>query len=207
MMGEPTGGDRDGVPESCEGRGGARRPRSGRARGVAAGGAGPGEGVRFSYPPLLKHGWEITIVGLAALLGLWWLTVNITDSTWYDPWNLALLAIVLGLAVLGQVQQSLFAVRQPSWFVVREDVIEVRWRERVRRYRWEEVSVGEVEVVWVALCYGVRVTTPDGSFYVTTRLRHFDRFVACLREWSRGAAGGGSARAGSRTPSGTIRTG
>jgi len=160
----------------------------------SAGAARHGESLRFSYPPLLKHGWEITIVGLLALLGLWWLMLDITGSRWNEPTSLAFLVAFVSLAVVGQVQRSVFASRQPSRLVLHKDVVEVHWRRRVRRYRREEVSVGEVEVVPIGGYKGVRVTTPDGSFYVTERLRDFERFVELLREWAQGESrveGGG----------------
>ena len=189
MKAQGTGGKQGGSPEPPGRPEAMQRPGTGEGARAPEGAVCPGEELRFSYPPLLKHGWEITIVGLLGLLGIWWLTVDITDTAWSDPDNLALLAFFVALAVVGQLQRSSFAIRQPSCFVFRGDVLEVRWRRRVARYRPEEVSVGEVEVVPLGAYKGVRVTTPDGAFYVTERLRRFGRFVELLHDWSRGEGG------------------
>jgi len=138
----------------------------------------------FRYPLLLNHGWEINLVSLGGLLGLWWWTVKIAGTPWYERTNLAFLLAFIALITAAQIRISFFALRQPTLLVFHEGVLEVRWRGRLARYRPEQISVGEVEVVPIGRYKGVRVATPDGPFWVTERLRRFDRFVEVLRAWA-----------------------
>jgi hypothetical protein len=141
---------------------------------------------------LLNHEWGLTIFIVGGAFALWRATLAALGCRWDDP--SALLPDVLfgTLAIgglLGQIRCTYHALRQPSRFVLRDCLLEVHWRAGVRRYKRDEIAVGEVGEIPIPYYKGVRVMTPDGSFYVTRRLRHFDRFVALLREGSGGGGG------------------
>ncbi len=145
-------------------------------------GKGQTEGFRiFRYPRWQYMGFNVTVVLALLFVGVWSVFLRAAGAAWSDPVNILVVAVFFSILIVGQFFRFRFYRRQPLEFLVQDAVLEVHWRNKIRCYRLDRVSVGKQESVPAALCKAVEISTPEDSFLVMEHLKGFDDLISLLK--------------------------